>query len=363
MQLKVSAPGRICLFGEHLDYLNLPVITAAINLRIEIKGNKRDDNIFNFNLPDLHSTDSFQLGDELKYMNERDYLRSAVNVVQRSGAKIPCGYDCTIRGDIPINSGTSSSSALTVAWIKFLLEISADKRAGSSMEIARLAHQAEVLEFNEPGGQMDHYACSFGGVLYIDFWEQVQVQEMDPDIGFFVLGNSLESKNTKQVLTRVKSSILGILEKIASQNDVLDLRTIKFKKLANKRNRLAQSEIELLTGVLDNRDLTDRACLIFDEEKFNTKKLGALLNQTQTVLRDNLKISTAKIDNMIEAAISAGALGGKINGSGGGGCMFVAVPDNEKKIKNIIEAINGVGGKANLIRVDHGVRTDFIVHS
>jgi len=36
--LSVSAPGRICLFGEHQDYLGLPVITVAINLRIAIEG-------------------------------------------------------------------------------------------------------------------------------------------------------------------------------------------------------------------------------------------------------------------------------------------------------------------------------------
>jgi galactokinase len=35
-RIKVSAPGRICLFGEHQDYLGLPVITAAIDLRLEL---------------------------------------------------------------------------------------------------------------------------------------------------------------------------------------------------------------------------------------------------------------------------------------------------------------------------------------
>jgi galactokinase len=73
------------------------------------------------------------------------------------------------------------------------------------------------------------------------------------------------------------------------------------------------------------------------------------------VLRDNLKISTPKIDRMIEAALRAGAYGGKINGSGGGGCMFVYAPENPEAIA---EAIAGAGGKAFIVEVDGGTRVE-----
>ena len=42
--MKISTPGRICLFGEHQDYLGLPVIAMAISLRINLTGKKRKDN-------------------------------------------------------------------------------------------------------------------------------------------------------------------------------------------------------------------------------------------------------------------------------------------------------------------------------
>ncbi|MEA1880927.1 MAG: galactokinase family protein, partial [Candidatus Marinimicrobia bacterium] len=41
--LEISTPGRICLFGEHQDYLGLPVIAMAISLRAKIDGKKRKD--------------------------------------------------------------------------------------------------------------------------------------------------------------------------------------------------------------------------------------------------------------------------------------------------------------------------------
>ena len=34
--IRVTAPGRICLFGEHQDFLGLPVIACAIDLAMEI---------------------------------------------------------------------------------------------------------------------------------------------------------------------------------------------------------------------------------------------------------------------------------------------------------------------------------------
>ncbi|MBT7422666.1 MAG: galactokinase family protein, partial [Candidatus Marinimicrobia bacterium] len=41
--MEVTTPGRICLFGEHQDYLGLPVIAMAISLRISITGKQRND--------------------------------------------------------------------------------------------------------------------------------------------------------------------------------------------------------------------------------------------------------------------------------------------------------------------------------
>ena len=164
-QLTVSAPGRICLFGEHQDYLGLAVITAAIDLRISITGKKRSDRKFHLDLPDIGSQEEIDLEKPVSYIKERDYFRSGLNVLIRQKVVLPHGFNCTVCGNIPINSGTSSSSALVIAWIKFLLTVAADRRRDDPLAIARLAHQAEVLEFNEPGGMMDHFSASFGSIL------------------------------------------------------------------------------------------------------------------------------------------------------------------------------------------------------
>ncbi len=149
----VSAPGRICLFGEHQDYFGLPIIAAAIDLRIFIRGIPRNDSRVKIDLPDLGEKDEFSLEKELPYRKERDYIRSAVNVLRRKGIRFQSGWDCRLHGTIPINAGTSSSSALVVAWTKFLLEATGDKTHNTPEGIAELGFQTEVAEFHEPGGK------------------------------------------------------------------------------------------------------------------------------------------------------------------------------------------------------------------
>ena len=63
--MEVSSPGRICLFGEHQDYLGLPVIAMAMNLRLKIQGQKRNDKKIIIHLPDIRKSESFIIDDSI----------------------------------------------------------------------------------------------------------------------------------------------------------------------------------------------------------------------------------------------------------------------------------------------------------
>jgi galactokinase len=353
-QLSVSAPGRICLFGEHQDYLGLAVITAAINLRISITGEKRSDRKFYLDLPDIASHEEIDLAKPITYNKERDYFRSSVNILLRQNVTFPNGYDCTVRGNIPINSGTSSSSALVIAWIKFLLTIAENPRQNDPLEIARLAHQAEVLEFNEPGGMMDHFAASFGSILFIDFSVPGGDQlPLPAKLGHFVLGDSMQPKDTKGILARVKYGTLEAMGLLAQKNQQLKIHSLSLEELEQFKGLLSQQQYALIKGNIINRELTQQAKTLLLQKKIDHHKLGELLNAHQNELRDRLRISTSKIDRMIDAALQAGAVGAKINGSGGGGCMFAYAPE---RYEAVAEAIKLAGGKPYIIKIDEGVK-------
>lgn len=353
--LTVSTPGRICLFGEHQDYLDLPVIPAAISLRIAIEAKRRTDSLIDISLPDIASEVSFSLDEPSRYELERDYFRSGVKVMRDDGFTFAQGIDCCVRGKIPIKAGTSSSSALVVSWINLLARMSDQQREFSPEELAVLAHRAEVIEFNEPGGRMDQYSTSFGGILFLEFHPALRVERLNPQLGSFVLGDSREPKDTKTILARSKNRVLRISANLSNNYPGFSLHTVSFNEIDRYASDLSAEERKLLAGTVRNRDITDEAhallrCRVFDEQKF-----GILLNEHQSILRDVLRISTPKIDRMLDAALEAGAYGGKINGSGGGGCMFAYAPENPEAVARAIE---GVGGTAYVVHVDTGTRVE-----
>ena len=164
----VSSPGRICLFGEHQDYLGLPVIAAAISLRLTIEGSHRDDMTVSIDLPDMDENETFSIKGDLVYDKKADYFRSAINVMRKDGFTFSAGFDCSVNGDIPIQAGTASSSAMVVSWINFLARMSDQKADLDPEMIADLAYRAEVVEFREAGGMMDQYVSALGGVIYLE---------------------------------------------------------------------------------------------------------------------------------------------------------------------------------------------------
>ena len=103
---------------------------------------------------------------------------------------------------------------------------------------------------------------------------------------------------------------------------------------------------------MKNRDILREAKSKLEDKTLSDIEFGKLLSEHHTVLRDNLGISTEKIERMLSSAIRAGALGGKINGSGGGGCMFVYAPNSPEKVKAAIEA---EGGKGYIVTIGKGM--------
>lgn len=353
--MKVSTPGRICLFGEHQDYLGLPVVAAAISRRIQIEGTHRHDDQVVIHLPDLGSEIRFSLQNTFPYTVDRDYYKSTINVLKRKGREFSKGFDCTVRGNIPINSGTSSSSALIVSWAGFLDRMSDNPAGYSAKEIGEIAYLAEVPEFGEPGGMMDHYSTAIGNVIYLESTPEIKVQALTPALGTFVLGDSLEPKDTIGILARCRYGMEAIIEKVKAEDTAFSIFSGSADDVESYTSFLSSDEQNLLKANIEDRDLLREGKLLLESEQSGDdfdRSLGHLLYRHHSNLRDFKRTSTPKIDRMLDAALNAGALGGKINGSGGGGCMFAYAPHNAAEVA---EAIEKAGGKSHIIEVAPGV--------
>ncbi len=349
--MEISTPGRICLFGEHQDYLGLPVIAMAISLRAKIIGEKRPDNQVIIHKPDLGETETVSL-DDLIYTKPRDYFKSGIIVCKNAGLAFSTGFECEVTSKIPIRAGTSSSSAISVSWIHFLSQIADVRPNWDQQKIGELAYKTEVEEFNEPGGMMDQYSTAMGYLIYIESEPDITIRSLNPNLGAFVLGDSCESKDTMGILSQCRDSRLALIQKLKINNPNSTVHSLDESADLSDLNT---DEIELYKGTMKNRDLLKIALPEFGKDEPNDKLIGQLLSDHHHVLRDVLQVSTPKIEKMMDEALYAGALGGKINGSGGGGCMFAYAPENPEQVA---EAIESAGGKTFIINSAEGTRID-----
>jgi galactokinase len=195
---------------------------------------------------------------------------------------------------------------------------------------------------------MDQYSTAMGHLIYLESEPDITIESLNPSLGTFVLGDSCEPKDTMGILSRCRDSRLEIIQKLKMKNPTSTIHTLDD---GTDISDLNASEIELYKGTLRNRDLLKRALSEFKKEEVNHELIGQLLSDHHRVLRDVLQVSTPKIEAMMDAASNSGALGGKINGSGGGGCMFAYAPNNPE---HVAEAIEKVGGKTYIVQKDEG---------
>ena len=136
--LSVKAPGRICFFGDHQDYLGLPVIAATIDRYIYIEATPKEEKALSIELLDLDQQETLSLDENFDLLAPRDYFRSVIRVLKRAGIHLQQGYHVKIHGDIPLESGLSSSSAMVVAWTRLLLKLAQPQNCFSDEQICLL---------------------------------------------------------------------------------------------------------------------------------------------------------------------------------------------------------------------------------
>lgn len=349
------APGRVCLFGDHQDYLGLPVIACAIDRNIKLTAVKNNEHIFRLNMIDINETRTIDINETFEILKPRDYFASSLRVLRRYNCIPTTGYDITITGNIPINSGTSSSTALLMAWIQFLVEAFGINLEVTPELISKIGHESEVLEHGEPGGMMDHYSIGVGNIVYINTTTPYTCTKIGTEIKGLITGVSGVPKETIGLIGEIKGNALKAIDLVKKNIKNFDLKSIEVEDLEKYNPYVPIKLIPYFEAAIKNHHFTKEALKEFNKPSLNLEKIGELMNGHHAVLRDLLKITVPKIDNMIDAALNAGAYGAKIVGSGGGGSIVViSKPENETKI---IEALmNARSKEAYSVSVDKGVR-------
>jgi len=349
-QQTYSAPGRVCLYGEHQDYLKLTVVPAAINLKTKITVEKNNTREIRVNSVELGKNHSFKITKNLSLAkNEFDYIRAVLMVLfQENIIEEISGFNLNITSQIPFGSGLSSSAAILVAWLTALndqLNLRLNKT-----EIADLCFIAENKILGINCGIMDQYSSSLGGIFSLDCdGPPYKIQQFTTELNGLVIGDSCIRRSANEPLTLLKSQITTGIEKIKQQGN-FELRTLASNTLTEFRDFITEDEYRKLLGVITIRNITKRSITeLSKNEEQDFEYLGSLLTKQQTMLRDYLGVSIPELDNLIDVSLKAGALGAKLTGAGLGGCIIALAPGKEEEVAS---AINSAGGKAIICKID-----------
>lgn len=213
----------------------------------------------------------------------------------------------TYEADLPARSGLGTSSSFAVGMLNAFYALK-----GKYADKKRLADEAIYLErvlCKEAGGIQDQIAAAYGGLNRIHFHSNGY--EVTPII------ISPERKNT------LNHNLLLFFTGFSRFSSEIQLNTEKALQKSDKRSEL-----------LHMLELVDESETILTDENASLKEFGRLLDYTWKLKRGiSQSISTDAIDDIYKKALSAGALGGKLLGAGGGGfLLFYAEPEKHKSI-------------------------------
>jgi D-glycero-alpha-D-manno-heptose-7-phosphate kinase len=228
------------------------------------------------------------------------------------------GIEITSVADIPAKgTGLGSSSSFTVGLLNALHAYCG--RHASAAQLADQSCQIEIDRCGEPIGKQDQYAAAYGGMNFIRFHPddsvevrkvvcpQAVIADLQARLLFFYTG-----------LTRSASALL---QRQSAQVSACGAKSDAMGEMV----RLAESAYAALCAG-------------------NVDTLGKMLHECWRVKRQMTSgITNGLIDGAYQAAIDAGAEGGKLLGAGGGGfLMFFASPQRHDAIRRALHPLREV---------------------
>jgi galactokinase len=317
-----SAPGRVNLIGEHLDYNLGHVLPIAIDHSAAVAVSRRGDDLFR-----VWSTDEGgpvqALRDELHSARGWSaYLLGTVWALIEAGAEMP-GLDVALASDVPQGAGLSSSAAIECA-----LAIALDELSGARLgrfELARLAQRAENEVVGAPVGIMDQRASlegRAGKAVYLDCRSgEVDLVPFGLDeagLALAVIDTGVRHRHADGAYRERREAceraarLLG-LEALrdATESDLLRLDGEPELQRRARHVVFEEARVVRAAELLSSGELA---------------ALGPLLTASHVSLRDDFEVSVPELDAAVEAALAAGALGARMTGGGFGGAAIALCP-------------------------------------
>lgn len=288
--LRVSFAGGGTDLSDYYRRSSGAVISTAIDKYMYITVNRYfDDSI----ILKYSKTEIVQAVEQIRHPLLRECLK-------KTG--IRRGIEITSMADVVGGTGLGSSSSFTVGVLHALYAHLGQFRTPE--QLAREACEVEIGRLKEPIGKQDQYIAAYGGFQFLEFMPDDSVR-VDPLI---CPVRTLDALKERLLLlysgvTRKAGPLLRKARaNYAKKDDVLKLMRGQASRL---REALQRGDVEAVGPLL--------------HEAWEAKKSLAE------------SVTTPHIDDAYDAALKAGAVGGKVLGAGGGGFLLLFCPMGKKQ--------------------------------
>ena len=344
-----SAPGRVNVIGEHVDYNGGPCLPIALPHRAFIAYSPREDRLLRLVSPQTReAVDELDLdriaprGCEGEVSGWAAYLSGVAWALEKSGYGPLHGFDAALYSCVPRGGGLSSSAALECAMAVAIDEaenlglagpLSApnDKGRAILVECARMAEN-QIAGANTGGlDQTASLRCLSGHALALDC-RDMSVEHIPFDLesqGLALL--VIDTRAAHSLADGQYGQRRADCEEAARQlgvDQLVDVEDLEAATQALSDERLIKRMRHVVSEIARTRALIE----LLKEgplEGDRLKVVGALMNDSHDSLRDDYEVSCLELDVAVDAARAAGAYGARMTGGGFGGSA-IALVDRER---------------------------------
>jgi len=326
------APGRVNLIGDHTDYNGLPVFPMALQRDITILFRPREDATVRIaNVDSRFPYFSVVLDQQIEPSTRGDwsnYARAAGQALSRSFGPLK-GFDGVVSGNIPVAAGLSSSSAMVVAVAMALIDV--NSISIKPLQLMSLMARAEHYTGAEGGG-MDQAICLGGAsnaAIKIEFDPLRLTPVPVPKKWCFIVafsglraeksGDAREAYNSRARQSRAAIETLSQRLPIARSYRELIADTRTDELLATAQDHLDDLLFRRFRHIVTEAARVDEAGRAMEDG--DIREFGRLMSASHRSLRDDFEVSCSQLDELVEAAMDAGAEGARLTGAGFGGCI------------------------------------------
>jgi len=319
---QASAPGRVNLIGEHIDYNGGTVLPMALSCTctVAIAPNESDTlNIASDRFDDI----AIRPADDPANAHWSDHVVGAMQKATELGF-IKGGFDIYVESTVPGGAGVSSSAALSTAVLRAAMAHNGHASI-SPTELAMAARAVENDYIGVPCGIMDQMAVGLlqpGEALALDTKTVTTETVTVPNEWTFIVLHSGTNRKLSDGRYEVRFTECADAAKALNVEHLCDAPLESITSLPEPLANRARH-------VITEHTRTRAAIKAMKAGDINT--FGALMNESHASYSKDFEASTSIIDTLVDTARQEGAIGARLTGGGFGGCSVCLLPAKEAK--------------------------------